>query len=233
MRRLIFLAALATAVLCATASSVAADTGQATVERFYTEGIAQSFFGECDFSTPPGPLTCHETLVVVFKEIFKEASGSPDWTAPSKTPWIITIDDYDVSYASGGPDAVPVFSNERSGLLVGPTVTFDQQHLSSLGADARVPMSDGSTFDFHGTWAATSDLSQFGNDGPSLADFGRTHHYVDACTTINSQAHQKFRSATMTGTLNGAPVHSYRNLDIDFLAYNHFVYVAVTHGDCA
>jgi hypothetical protein len=215
--------------LFASASSASADPGQATVSRFITDGIAQSAFGGCDFLIPSGPLACHETAVQVFKE---GVSGSPGSTAAPKTPWVITIDDYMVSFVTGGPDAIPVFSDERSGILLNPTVTFDQQHLSFLSVDADVPMSDGSTFDFQGTWSATSARMQFGNDGPSLDDFGLPRHYVDNCSTVNDQAHQKIRVADMIGTLNGAPVQSYPDIDIDFIAHNHFVFIDVAHGNC-
>lgn len=231
-RRFLPLLLISILVPLAAAASVAADPGQATVEHFKTDGIAQSFFGGCDFEFPPAPLSCHETEVVVFKEGFNEGGLGSSGVAPPKTPWVITVDDYTVTYATGGPDAVPTFSDERSGFLLNPSVTFDQPHLSFLSVSAQVPMDDGSTFTFQGTWRSTSGVMQFGNDGPSLVDFGRVPHYVDTCTTVNSQAHQKFVSATMSGTLNGVPVHSYRNLDIDFMAYNQFVYLDVQHGDC-
>jgi hypothetical protein len=220
---------ISTVVLFAPAPSVAADSGQATVSRFITDGIAQSAFGGCDFLIPPGPLTCHETAVQVFRE---GASGSPGSTAPPKTPWVITIDDYTVSFVTGGQDAMPVFSDERSGFLLNPTVAFDQQHLSFLSVDARVPMNDGSSFEFQATWSATSARMQFGNDGPSLDEFGLVRHSVDSCNTVNDQAHQKIRLADMVGTLNGAPVQSYPDIDIDFLAHNHFVLIEVAHGNC-
>lgn len=229
VRRLVLLALIAIGALCVTTSTVVADPGQVSVERVMTDGFAESFFGACDFNVPPGPLSCHETHVQVFKEA--DSLFSPS-TAPPKTPWAIFIDDYTLTFETGGPDAVPVFSDERTGFLLRPTVTFDQQHLSSLAVEAQVPMSDGSRFGFHGVWTATSGLMQFGNDGPTLNDIGIPRHYVDRCETFNAQAHQKFRRAKMTGTLNGAPVQSYPDLHLDVLAYNHFVFIAAAHGSC-
>jgi hypothetical protein len=194
-----------------------------------TDGFAESYFGGCDFLDPPGPLSCHETHVQVYKEGLADITAS---TAPPKTPWVIFVDDYTVTFATGGPDAVPVLSDERTGLLLDPTVTFDEPHLSFLSVDARVPMSDGSTFDFQGTWSATSERTQSGNDGDTLLFAGLPRHYVDRCTTINDQAHQKDRQATMTGTLNGSPVQSYPDLSLDFIAHNHFIYIDVAHGSC-
>lgn len=226
-RRGVLVAAVAAvASLLGTGPVAWADPGQVTVQRFMTDGDAETLFGGCDFIIPPGPLTCHETYVAVFKE---GVSGVPTGTAPPKTPWRVFIDDYTVSFASGGPDAVPVFLDDRTGFLTNPAVTFDQQHLSFLTADAQVPMSDGSTFDFHGDWSAISDRLQYGNNGQAL---GLVRHYVDRCNTANNQAHQKYRIANMTGTLNGVPVQSYPGLGLDFIAHNHFILINVTHGDC-
>jgi hypothetical protein len=232
MGRLVVVVALAvacTAYLGGSAGVAPADPGQVSVQRFMTDGDAESFFGGCDFLIPPGPLSCHETHVEVFKE---GVSGLPSSTAPPKTPWRIFIDDYTVTFATGGPDAVPVFSDERTGLLIDPTVAFDEQHLSFLSVRAEVPMSDGSTFDFQGTWSATSDRMHFGNDGPSLDQFGLPRQYVDSCSTVNDQAHQNDVLANMSGELNGTPVQSYPDLGLDFIAHNHFIFIDVTHGSC-
>jgi hypothetical protein len=217
--------------MVAIVASAATASGQATVLRFKTDAFAESAFGSCDFLYPPGPLTCHETDVQVVKE---GVGGVPGGTvAPPKTPWAIFIDDYTLSFTSGGPDAVPVLSDERTGFLLDPTVTFDQQHLSYLTVDAQVLMSDGSTFHFAGDWTAVSGRTLFGNNGPALGQFGEVRHHVDRCDTTNFQAHQKYVFATMAGTLNGSSVGSYPDLvGLDFIAYNHFIDIAVTHGDC-
>jgi len=220
---------VATVSLLVSVSLAAADPGQVTVQRFKTDGDAVTYFGGCDFVNPPGPLSCHETRVEVYKE---GVSGAPASTAPPKTPWAIFIDDYTVSFTSGGPDAQPTYSNERTGFLLNPTVTFDQQHLSFLNVDAQVPMSDGSTFNFTGKWSSVSDRVLSGNDGNGLQQFGLVRHSVDHCNTVNNQAHQKYVIANMTGTLNGIPVQSYPDLGIDYIAYNHFVFIDVTHGSC-
>ena len=211
------------------ASVATADQGgQATVNRVRVEGVAQTFFGGCPFVVPPPNFSCHETQVFVFSE----ASTFLDPTLAPPIPWAVFIHDYTVSFVTGGPDEVPTFSDERTGFLLNPQVAFDAQHLSFLTLDARVPMSDGSTFDFHGNWTSTSKRFVYGNNGPANANDGLLRHQVDSCTTWNANAHQKLVFANMTGTLNGSPVQSYPDLNIDFIGTGHFVYVDVTHGNC-
>ena len=142
--------------MVAIVASAATASDKPTVLRFKTDAFAESAFGRCDFLYPPGPLTCHETDVQVVKE---GVGGVPGGTvAPPKTPWAIFIDDYTLSFTSGGPDAVPVLSDQRTGFLLDPTVTFDQQHLSYLTVDAQVLMSD----EAHSTSRVTGRLSLAG-----------------------------------------------------------------------
>ena len=100
----------------------------------------------------------------------------------------------------------------------------DDQRVSFLTAAASVPMSDGSTFDFQGTWTAYGDRWVYGSNGPLNEGEGIPRHYVDRCTTLNANAHQTGRNATMTGTVNGAPVHTYTAAPAGAILYNHFVY---------
>lgn len=211
------------------ASQASAGSRQATVLRVTVDGYAETFFGDCPFIVPPGPISCHETAV----QVFKEGRSNSGLTAPPDIPWSIFIDDYTVTFTSGGPDAVPIFSDERTGFLSDLTsVTFDQPHLSFLTVNATVPMSDGNTFDFRGNWSRTSDRMLYGNNGPENGFEGLARHTLDRCATQNANAHQKFVLADMSGTLNGAPVHSYPGLGADVIAYNHFVYIDTLHGSC-
>ena len=81
-------------------------------------------------------------------------------------------------------------------------------------------------------WHAISDRSVYGNDGPALSDFGLVGKFVDKCSTVVNQGHQKFRVAAMSGTWNGSPVHSYTSFDSAFISFNHFVFIDVSHGGC-
>jgi len=226
LRPLLF-ASLVAGIAASMVSGAKAGPGQATVAHVPVYGVAQSYFGDCDFESAPGAISCHETYVIVFREADSSAGQS---VAAPKVPWSIFIDDYTATFA--GADAQPTFTNERTGTLLDPTVAFDKTHLSYLSVAAQVPMSDGSTFDFRATWTRTSAVSKFGNDGPLIDEQGLIRHSVDRCTTSNTNAHQKFVLANMSGTLNGAAVRSYLTFAIDFIADNHFTYIDVTHGSC-
>jgi hypothetical protein len=118
--------------------------------------------------------------------------------------------------------------------VVGPDLaTSDQQHLSFLTVgDVQMPMSDGSTpSTFRSSWSATADRSVFGSDGRGLHQFG-LRHFVDHSTTVVNNVHQKVVSAHMTGFLNGVPVHSYPDVGLDYISYNHVAFLYVTHGEC-
>ena len=58
----------------------------------------------------------------------------------------------------------------------------------------------------------------------TTADAGALRDFVDKCTTSNANAHEKNRLATMRGTVNGNPVHTYDTIpDAGVIFYNHFV----------
>lgn len=116
-------------------------------------------------------------------------------------------------------------------LLPDDAASADVVHLTTASVRAQVPMSDGSSFDFAGTWAAWSDRLVFGSTGPAT---GRARHYVDRCLTSVSLGHQKVRFAHMTGTLNGEPVRSYTSFEDSATIFNNdFQYVDAPHGGCA
>jgi len=205
--------------------------GEATILRVKQPSAgAQVAFGDCPDSvqTPPEGTVCRESFVIAYRETRVIDGGS---NAPSQAPWIVAATTYTLTF--GAPDTDPVVSDQIFGDIVDPSVaSSDREHLSTATVVAQVPMSDGSTFDFRGVWTAISDRYLYGNDGPVNADEGLPRHYVDKCTTINDNAHQKYVDAAMSGTLNGQPVHTYSAFPSGFIFYNHFVYVDVTHGDC-
>ena len=94
--------------------------------------------------------------------------------------------------------------------------------------EAQIPMSDGSTYDFAGVWSPISERMEFGNNGPAG---GQPRHFTDRCLTLNRDAHQKFRFAQMTGTLNGEAVRSYNFTPWAATIFNNsFKYIEVHHG---
>jgi hypothetical protein len=201
----------------------------ASVLRVDTDGFASAFFGGCDFLNPPGPLSCHETNVLVFREARQNGGGSVN----AKTlPWLLAINDYTVTFTSADPNVPPVFSDVRFGAVeLTSGVAIDLQHLDTATVtNAQVPMDDGSTFTFSGTWQKRFEV-KYGNNGPENADEGLPRHIIDNCTTFNANAHQKIAFASMTGTLNGQPVQSYTSFDFAAtIANNHFRYITATHG---
>jgi hypothetical protein len=57
------------------------------------------------------------------------------------------------------------------------------------------------------TWTAASPIYVFGNDGPF--GFGLPRLYVDRCTTAIENAHERFTTARVTGTIDGTSVADY------------------------
>ncbi len=151
--------------------------------------------------------------------------------APSQAPWAIYLESYTLTFSS--PTEDPLVSDNIWGFVEGESVVAasDDQRVSFLTATATVPMSDGSTFNFRGTWSGFGDRWVYGSNGPLHEFEGLPRHYVDKCTTFNSNDHQTGRVAAMTGVLNGQPVHTYTFPSGDIF-YNHFIYITVTHGSC-
>jgi len=56
-------------------------------------------------------------------------------------------------------------------------------------------------------WTAASLPYVFGNDGPF--GFGLPRHFVEKCVTEVSNAHERFTTAQVTGTINGEPVSAF------------------------
>jgi hypothetical protein len=70
----------------------------------------------------------------------------------------------------------------------------------------------------------------YGNDGPSLADFGKVRHLRDDCVNDVNQGHQKFRLAHVHALLNGVAVDD--NSIFAFLAFNDFHSIEVHPASC-
>jgi hypothetical protein len=223
---------LALAVGVATLLVVASASGQATVTRVKQPSAgAIANFGNCPDTVelPPVGTVCRESYVIVFRDTFATDGGS---LAPTATPWAIYATTHTLTFTTAGAD--PVESDVIDGFLVNPSVaSSDREHLSTATVTALIPMSDGSSFDFQGTWTGDGARFVYGNDGPYNLDAGFMRHYADRCSTVNSNAHQKFRHALMTGTLNGQPVHSYTSGLFGATIFdNHFVYIDVAHQGC-
>jgi hypothetical protein len=56
-------------------------------------------------------------------------------------------------------------------------------------------------------WTAASDVYVFGNDGPF--GFGLPRHVANRCENLMENAHERFTTARVTGTLNGRSLDSY------------------------
>jgi hypothetical protein len=217
---------LATGVL--TPSSGADGT---TVARFKTDGYAFAVFSEdCPDTAepPPAGTVCRETTIELFREGVAIDGGS---LAPPKTPWSVFMSQATLTFVDdeGNLEA----SDERVGFLpvVDPAnVTYDREHLAFASLNADIPWDDGSIahVDFH--WEAIADREVYGNDGPALEDFGLVRKYVDKCTTRVNQGHQKTRISSMTGTLDGTPVHTYTAFPAGYISFNHFISIDTTHG---
>lgn len=227
--RSLFVALAVCGVVAVAAPAVALQgAGQATVLRIKQPSAgALAFFGDCtDPISPPVGTVCRESFVIVFRETRVLDGGS---NAPSQAPWAVYATTYTLTFVA--PLTDPVVSDQIEGFVLDPpVVSSDREHLSTATVAAQVPMSDGSTFNFQGTWTATSDRVVDGNNGP---DAGLPRHFVGECSTANANAHQKYRLATMSGTLNEQPIHTYGVLDdAGVIFYNHFVYIDTIHGAC-
>jgi len=225
-----FLAACLTMVVGAGigAATATADPGNATILRVKQPAAGgEAFFGNCpDVEFPPVGTVCQESYVIVFRETRVLGGGS---NAPSQAAWSMYAQTYTLSFST--PDGPPDFLEFADGFTDhGVVASSDDQRVSSLTAAARVGLSDGSTFDFRGTWSGVGDRWVYGNNGPLNDAEGVARHSVSKCETVNANAHQTGRNATMTGTLNNVPVHSYTFAFTADIFYNHFEYIVVQHG---
>jgi hypothetical protein len=229
-----FLVGLAASLLLALVCSSTAGSSSTTVFRTKVDGYAFALFGDCpDVEFLPPGTVCREGFIAVFRE----GAAGPDGgtVAPPKTPWSAFFLQHTLTFPADGGE--PTESDVRFGFVPDiddSLVTYDRQHLSVASVVTAIRLSDGTTATFNFHWNAISDRSVYGNNGPSVGDFGLVRHYVDQCSTQVNQAHQKFRVAEMTGTFNGTPVHTYSSFPAGYISFNHFVFIDVTHGrNCA
>lgn len=222
--------ALLAAALCAVVAALSpavASAGRPTIERHPAAG-AEADFGTCPDTEelPPAGTVCIDNYVLVWRGYTVVGGGG---LPRSKASWHVFAETIRLEF-TGAPEPIETVLRSGFGELDGEA-SVDTVHLSLASASFSLPMSDGSTFDFAGTWTATGDRLVFGNDGPAT---GAPRHFVDRCATFNANGHQKFRPASMTGTLNGEPVHSYtHSFDAGTIFNNRFLYIDVPHGRCA
>ena len=219
---------VATTLLAASVASPA-DAGSgdisgphgATVQRVPVYGGATSLFGNCaDSEEIPVGTDCVETFLGFAKEVY---AFTGDSAGPQAAPWHAWAETYRITRPT---DAEAEFSELRTGYSEDVVAYVDTQHFTTATLTATIPMSDGTTHHFQGTWTPLSDRQQYGNDGPAL-DFPK--HLVTDCFTLVGQAHQKFTIATMTGTLNGQPVQSY-TWSRASIFNNRFLFITAPHG---
>ena len=218
------LAALAVALFAAAALPAGSGAGNAVVERHPVYGGADAVFGNCpDVPIPPAGTTCTETYLNFLRTSTVVGGGN---VAPPQTPWSVYAETNLVEW-DGSDD--PVVTLLRWGFIEELTAAVDTVHLQSASLSAEIPMSDGSTYTFSGTWQAESDRVLYGSNGP---DAGFDRLYTDRCTTFVALGHQKYVLAHMTGTLNGAPVQSYTSFPAGSIFNNRFLWVDIAHGGC-
>jgi len=200
-----------------------------SVQRYMTAGYAFAAFGDCPdtVASPPAGTVCTDRQITIAREAVAIDGGG---LSAVNAPWSAFLDEATLTFRATGD---PVVTDERFGFVPeidDAAVTYDRQHLAFASVRTDIPMSDASRVAVDLSWHPVSDRMVFGNDGPALSDFGLVRHTVVNCETQVNQAHQKFRIAEMTGTLDGASVHSYQSSPSGFISFNHFVFVDAIHG---
>jgi hypothetical protein len=201
----------------------------ASVSHFHEKvlGFLRGWPGDCPDDLPSTPLVCHEWDISAYDVGSNDQPGS---MSPPHSHWVLIALHHTLTFPGGGRD--PVETDAVLGFRDGADVTFDRQHLSTAtvrAADLR--LSDGTSVDLEATWTATSPRMLWGNDGPSLEDFGLVHHAHSKCLTEQNQGHQKFRLAHVLAHVDG--VTSRYDGRFAFLAYNQFLGVEVHPAACS
>jgi hypothetical protein len=216
---------------CMTAAPVSSAAGSdVTVERVPVYGGADAFFpNTCpNVELPPAGTVCEDSYLIFAREadIINGGPASPDATA-----WSVYADTYRSTW--DGIHDYPIDSTYiRSGEveISATAVDVDTVHLATASLTVSIPMDDGTTYNFDGTWRATEPQQVYGHDGPHT---GFPPHYVDRCLTFIANGHQKFRWGEMTGTLNGEAVHSWISDPASAAIFTgRYSYVTVPHGGC-
>lgn len=215
-------------------SNAAADTGQATILRVRQPSAGGDGLllvdSPDDPAPPPAGTVCHEIYVLAYRETHVLGGGS---NAPSQAPWSFYATSYTLTFPTA--DGNSEVSDVAEGFTDQDVVAFsDDQRVSSLTVAATVQMTDGSAFAFNGTWTGYGDRWVYGSNGPYHFAEGLPRHFVDRCSTFNSNDHQTGRNATLVGTINRHPFLTYQvYLPTAAIFYNHFLYIDVKHGGCA
>ena len=197
------------------------------VQRHPVYGGVEASFGTCPAdSPPPAGTVCIENYIIAFHGYGLLSGGS---LSPVKAPLLAYAQTVLLEF-TGTEEPEATLLREGFGEFGDASLTVDTVGLERASLTIAIPMSDGSTFDFTGTWVATSERFVYGNDGPAT---GTPHHVVDACHTFVANGHQKFRHASMTGTLGGEPVQSYPWDEWAANIFNNrFLYIDVQHASC-
>jgi hypothetical protein len=223
--RIVVLAMLS-ALLPTLAGATPAFGANADVYRHPVYEGAEAYYGTCPAAGGPAGTSCLDNYLIVYRGWAVDGGGS---LARPKATWAVLVLRLRVDFDGTDEPPVTVLA-EGDGPPVG-RADVDSVHLQTADATFSLPMSDGSTYRFSGTWTARAPRQVYGNDGPAG---GLTTHFNDRCLVQNAHAHQKFGFSTMTGTADGVPVRSYG--DFDFAAtvfHNDFTYITVPHQGCA
>jgi hypothetical protein len=229
-RRSIGVAALVGLGCLTLAPASHADSDTVSFTRIDVLGGAGAYFPETcpDVLIPPAG-DCVDHYLIFYNDAAVEDGGP---VPRHSSPWSVYVETSRLTYDGIHPDFVDI-TTLRSGFVEVPedALEVDTARLSTASLQVSIPMDDGTVYDFQGTWRATGDRQHYGNDGPDLSP--TPVHYNDRCVTTNNHAHQDFRWAEMTGTLNGRPVHSYTFVpDAAWIFDGHWKFQDVNHGGC-
>jgi hypothetical protein len=205
-------------------SDASSPSGAMTIEK--VDGIFRGYPGDCPDELPATPLVCHEWDITAFKAGGTFTDGG---VSPPKTPWILLALHHTLTFPGDGDE--PVESDAVNGFVEGADVTFDREHLSQASVQApALHLSDGTVVDFQATFTAWSDRMLWGNNGPSLEDFGLVKHLHTDCFTTVSQGHQKVRLAHVVAVVDG--VESRYDGIYGYISFNQFITVEVYPHNC-
>lgn len=203
--RLGMLAVLAAALVAcmAPAAHAAADV---RINHWGTGAVAT--FSECT-SLGGGDHFCEDRFVSYFADYGSagtgEAHSSPELVYEHYAAFIPADGEADEVVAEIGfaEDAPGAYDRARLSFTRSAGATMDLFDVSTGDA---VP--NGRTVTLGPfAWTAASSPYVFGNDGPF--GFGLPRHYVDRCVTAIENAHERFTTAHVTGTIDGVSVANY------------------------
>lgn len=213
-RRVLAIAA-AIAALAGTLSLASSAPASATAATFQyreqSQGAILIASPDCPFGDwVPHVDTLCDTYTVWYVRVSQTVDGGP---VDTHTPFHAELDhEVDLVHPDGTGYAV---SFEYG--IADVTGTYDAQHLSSASMHASalemrsVDLATGAESDTGRleqlgpfAWMASSDVYEWGNDGPAFAD--RPRHLSTRCFTANRLAHQKDTAAYVSGTIDAESV---------------------------